>query len=262
MLQQGARSLTSLYAELSQQLKHAVCPPFRVFSGLPSKTALPAPLPSQEYIDLAVVFCTVVNWGSAERESLQNKRKFYRQVLHCASTSDCKCSIAVFSSGVLQTLNAEVCICTCFGTARRFLIKVNAKYPEIRWTSPRFSSKPKLENRWLALVSFRVDKSLLRSAGLFRISPSVSGSRGRQSGRSGGLQVALNDFVKLNVCIIMPFCKKWGKMWLYSQRNVQHGYAMGFRFFSVAIISIFEHDRRPLTGWDLTSCAQVPSKEL
>lgn len=59
---------------------------------------------------------------------------------------------------------------------------------------------------------FPSDKSLLRSAGLFWISPSVSGSRGRQSGRSGGLQVALNDFVKLNICVIMPLCKKRGKM--------------------------------------------------
>lgn len=55
---------------------------------------------------------------------------------------------------------------------------------------------------------FQSEKSLLRSAGLFWISPSLSGSRGRQSGRSGGLQVALNDFVKLNVCVIMPLCKK------------------------------------------------------
>lgn len=58
---------------------------------------------------------------------------------------------------------------------------------------------------------FQSDKSLLRSAGLFQISLSVSGSRGRQSGRSGGLQVALNDFVKLNVCLIMPLCKKSGQ---------------------------------------------------
>lgn len=46
-------------------------------------------------------------------------------------------------------------------------------------------------------VVVQSDKSLLRVAGLFRISPGVSGSRGRQSGRSGGLRVALNDFVKL-----------------------------------------------------------------
>lgn len=69
--------------------------------------------------------------------------------------------------------------------------------------------------------------------GLFWISPSISGSRGRQSGRVGGLRVALNDLVKLNVCVIMPLCKKRGKMWLYSQRNVHRGYAGGVRFFSV-----------------------------
>lgn len=73
MLQQGARSVTSLYAELSQQLKHAVCPLFRIFSGLPSKTTLPGPLPSQEYIGLTLVSCSVVNWGSAERGFLEQE---------------------------------------------------------------------------------------------------------------------------------------------------------------------------------------------
>lgn len=39
-------------------------------------------------------------------------------------------SSAAFSGDALQTLKASVCICMWFGTGR-FLIKVNAKYPEM-----------------------------------------------------------------------------------------------------------------------------------
>lgn len=133
MLQQGVRALTSLYAELSQQLKQSVCPPFRIVPGLPSKTTLPAPLPSQEYIYLTVgiFFCTVVNWGSAERER-GRERDFAEQeeILQAGSyfmdLPQSEWSSAALSGDALQTLKASVCICMWFGMGR-FLIKVNAK---------------------------------------------------------------------------------------------------------------------------------------
>lgn len=197
MLQQGARSLTSLYAELSQQLKHAVCPPFRIFSGLPSKTTLPAPLPSQEYIDLAVVFLHCGKLGQCRERVCRTRGNFTGRSYFVHRPQAVNVASQFFSSNALQTLNTEVCICMRFGPARRFLIKVNAKYPEVRWTSPGFPSKPKSENLWLVLVSFRVTNLYWEWLGYSGFLPGVSGSRGRQSGRSGGLRVALNDFVKL-----------------------------------------------------------------
>lgn len=75
----------------------------------------------------------MVNRSSAERE---RERDFAEQeeilqagpyFMHLPLTER---SSAAFSGDALQTLKASVCICMWFGMGR-FLIKVNAKYPEM-----------------------------------------------------------------------------------------------------------------------------------
>lgn len=136
MLQRGAGALTSLYAELSQQLKHAVCPPFRIFSGSPSKITPPAPLPSREYIDLTVVFCAAVNWGSAQREREREKvcrtrGNFTGRSYFVHPPQTVRAGSQVFQAVRCRHGTGKFASACVFGTARRFLIKANAKYPEI-----------------------------------------------------------------------------------------------------------------------------------
>lgn len=138
MLQQGARALTSLYAELSQQLKHSVLSPVSnsLWPAFKNHSTSPPSFPRIYLFDCGV-FLHCGKLGQCrererqrERGSLQNKRKFYKQVPTSCIHLRLEGAAQLFQALRLQTLKASVCICMWFGTGR-FLIKVNAKYPEM-----------------------------------------------------------------------------------------------------------------------------------
>lgn len=153
MLQQGARSSASLYAELSQQLKLAVCSLFRVFSGLPSKATLPDPLPSWEYIDFTVGFLCGGELEQCKGRTWRPKVGFTGRLyfVHLPQTVN-----------VASQFFQAVC---CRHQVQKFAPAwfwpeeevFNESYCWITWDMMnKFSSTRKLENLWLVLASFRV----------------------------------------------------------------------------------------------------------